>query len=258
MQRLRLWFLFILVCILLLIKCAGLLKSQKPLTDIPVYQLAQKIQKNASLIKTFQGEGRFLSVSEETSMGGGIRVFAKMPDSLWIKVEGPLGVDVATGWFGGGQALWYVPMDGVVFSGHIESIRDLDIIPVDVGSSNLIMGIVGLAIPQFFPQDSLFDLRIDKRKYIIFSEDESIWVNPKGPVVERWEMIDFSDNLLWQWEGEHLKKDKGAYFPGTIRFTRWQPKERITIFYENIKINKSLRQSWFKIDIPEGVRRIEI
>jgi len=71
-------------------------------------------------------------------------------------------------------------------------------------------------------------------------------------------MVGFEGDLLWKWEGENLKKDKGVRFPGTIRFTRWQPKERITIFYEEIKINKPLRQSWFKVNVPEGVRKIEL
>jgi len=259
LQKWRQWFFSsILICMLLTIRCAGLLKSRKPLTDLPVCQLIQEIQENASQIKTFQGQGRFLAVSKETAMGGGIRVYARMPDSLWIKVEGPLGVDVATGWFGGGQALWYVPMDGVVFSGPMESVRDLDIIPVDMGSSNMILSIIGLAVPHSSAQDSLYALKTEGRKYVIYSDDESIRVNPKGPVVTQWEMIDFQGNLLWQWEGENMKKDRGIYFPGTIRFTRWQPKERITIFYENIKINKPLHQSWFQIDIPKGVRRIEL
>lgn len=253
-----LWFVFVIVFILLVIQCSGFLKSQKLLINIPIPQLIDGIRENAARIETFQGKGRFLAVSEETSMGGSIRVFARMPDSLWIKVEGPLGVDVATGWFCGNQAVWYVPMDGVVFSGTIERIRELDIVPVDVGSSNMIMGIVGFAIPEMDSQSSLYHLKIEDRKYLLHSENETIWINPDGPLVIRWEMAGFQDDLLWQWEGRNLKRNSSAYFPGTIRFTRWQPRERVTIFYEEIKINKSLRQSWFKIDIPKGVRKIEL
>ena len=169
----------VFIYMLLIFHCAGLFRTSILLVDMPVDQLVQEIENNAEKVQTFQAEGRFLAVSEETSMGGGIRVFAKMPDSLWIKVEGPLGVDVATGWFNGSEAIWYVPMDGVVFSGSIERIRDLDIIPVDMGSSNLIMGIVGLAIPDMQEQDGIFTLKTDKRQYILQNNGERVYIHQK-------------------------------------------------------------------------------
>jgi len=257
--RLRWGFTCLFATTILGFGCAGLFPEKRPLPEIPADVLIRNIERHASQLQTFRGDARLAVVSAEGSFGGSLNVSMKIPDSLWVKIEGPWGIDIATGRFGGGQALFYNPWENVVYKGTVEKMQEKQLLPFDVGVSRMALGILGLLVPDAMGADSFVSLSSDSKKYILnFEDGEQVWVEPKGPVVTRWEKRDDDGEILWIWEAKDFKKKKGIRLPQLVRITNYQPMQRLTLFYEKVKANMPMGNGWWNIRIPEGVETVEL
>jgi len=252
-------FFCLLLEIALFVNCTAPFRSKKPLANISPDFLIYQIHEHASRLKTFQGRARLTFVSPKGSFGGSLRISVKSPDSLWIKVEGPLGINLLIGRLGGGRALFYNPWQNIVYKGSIKEIQKNGILPFDMDLSNLMCGIIGLLVPDERMLDSLNSFSSGGGKYVLnIGNKEKVWVEPKGPVVSRWEMKNTDGKILWSWEGKEFKEKKGVRLPRIIRMTHYQARERVTLFYETVKTNQSMKNGWSSIRIPEGAITIEL
>jgi hypothetical protein len=82
--------------LLLLCGCAGTIFHAGPLPEISPDMLAKTVGEHAGRLRTFQGRGGFTVVSDEGILRGEITLATRRPDSLWFKLEGPLGIDLIT------------------------------------------------------------------------------------------------------------------------------------------------------------------
>jgi hypothetical protein len=221
--------------------------------------LIEGIENHASKLQTFQGRGTFSVVSTEGAYRGSMKLSVKMPDSLWMKLEGPLGVDYITGRFTGTHGLLYNPWENTAYEGSFQQMRKLALIPLDMGFADMALGLLGLLIPNWIGNDSSSTVRIDSRRYLLdLGYGERIWIEPQGPVVTRWEKKDENDEMLWVWEAKEFRKNKGIRFPKVIRMTSHMPKQRVTLVYDRIKTNRPMQNGWSHVKIPEGVETIEL
>jgi len=220
--------------------------------------ILQRIQKNAARLKTVHSKGLVIMSGRGMGMRGSIVINARMPDSLWMKIEGPLGIDVATGVFSSESAVVYTPLQNKVFRGSIGAAVKRGLVPNAVDSTNFISGMVGLAVPPGSRLNDVDSVRIDKKEYLLFfSGNERIWVDVKGPVT-RWEKRSPAGDLLWLWEAKRFSKKGGLYLPGLIKITTYEPRQQVTILYETITANKAIEKSVFSIRIPEGAETVEL
>ena len=249
----------LLFLLLFLSGCAGLIGSRKPLSEISPVHLLQQIKDHMSRLDTFQGHAVITILSKEGTFKGTLRVIMKNPDSLWFKIEGPLGIDMATGSFGDGYVQYYSPWEKANYVGTLQRFRESGLLPVEMGDTDLIKGILGFFIPTEELLDSSATVDIQNRSYVLsLGDGETVWIDSRGPVVSRWEKKDFDNEMIWEWECKEFAKKKGIRFPVIIQMTNYQPKQRLTIYYETVKANRSLKNDWCKIKIPEGVETIEL
>lgn len=239
--------------------CMAPFVSKTPLEPVPPENLVHSIGSHASQLRSFQGTATLSVVSTEGAFQGSMRVIAKMPDSLWLKVEGPLGVDMAIGRFGGGRVELYSPWENVLYEGTFEDARHMGVLPMDMGFANMTLGVIGLLVPDWLLEDSTVTLTTDSKYYVVdMGFGEKMWIEPKGPVVTRWERRMGDDELLWLWEGKEFKKEKGIRIPQVIRMTNYEPRQRVTLVYERVRANRRLKKDWCEIKVPEGVQTIEL
>jgi outer membrane lipoprotein-sorting protein len=221
-------------------------------------ELVDRIQEHASRIQTFEGWARLTVVSEVESFTASLHVAAKPPDSLWLKIEGPLGVDILTGTFSEDSVLLYSPWENVVYEGSVQRFQAFQILPFPVYSTDLIQSILGFPIPDNTANDAFLSLSHDSGQLLLsLGSQTRIWVDKKGPSVAKWEALDSSGDIIWTWSGEMFKRQKKVWLPRVIRFFQDNPRQRITLFYETVKINRHLKNQWSSIRIPEGVLRFE-
>ncbi|MCK5145114.1 DUF4292 domain-containing protein [bacterium] len=239
--------------------CAGL-KQTLPLKPATPGRIIPQVERHNAKIKTFSGRAVMTMRGEDMrSFRATMHIMIKRPDSLWFKMEGPLGLDIATGHFGQGHGQVYVPFEGYVYRGSVERLQAMDVLPLDLPLTELMMGFVGLPVPSVPASDSLMTISVLGRQYhLAYTYGEDILVDPIGPVVTRWEKRDAYGDPLWLWRGEAFYKIKGIRLPKTILISQYHPRQQISLTYNTMKPNVKLKPSWFKIKMPEGVKIIEL
>ena len=242
-----------------LVGCGTPFRSRKPLPVIKPDVLVLKIKDHASRLRTFDGRGMLTMVSSEGGFTGAMSVSVKLPDSLFIKVEGPLGIDVMKGRFAGGRVLLYYPRENVAYEGSAQAMQESGLLPLYMDYSDIILGVLGLLVPDEAGLNSLNSYSTERRKYVFrFENGEDVWVEPKGPVVTRWEKKDGNGEKLWIWEGKNYKKRGGIRLPKRIQITSYQPKEGVYLFYETVKTNRPMKNGWCTLRIPKGVEIVAL
>lgn len=251
---------FLLLFLIWIVRCAGPAYTSKSLPEISPKVLLDQIHKHASKLETFQGIARFYVASPEGSFSGTMRVVLKAPDSLWMKIEGPLGIDLMAMRFVGDEALLYSPWENVVYHGSLADVDAIEMLPLGLGdTSHLLLGVTGLLVPDYSLLDSMHVLSFKGKQYILTERSgEQYWIEPKGPVVAKWEKCDHNGRSYQKWEGRKFKKRSGIRFPQQIQFANRYPEQRLTLQYEEVRMNKPLRKGWFGIRLPEGVEKVEL
>jgi hypothetical protein len=191
-------------------------------------------------------------------MKGTLDVAVKMPDSLWLKVEGPLGVDMLTGHMAGETMVLYSPWEDRVYRGSVKRMQQLHLLPLFTGGSSLASAIIGLPKPEAYASDLVESLVPAEDKYTMdLGTGEEIWIEPGG-LVSRWEQKDEQGKVAWRWEGRSFQTSRGIRYPKLVRLTTYQPSQRVSIFYQRVRFNRSLKADWYELNIPEGVMSIEL
>jgi hypothetical protein len=174
-----------------------------------------------------------------------------------MKMEGPFGIDIGIIRFGGDRALIYYPLDNIVYEGSINKVMNL--LPINMDFPKIIFGLAGLVVPETEILDSLEFISSYKNEYVLCMENkEWLWIKPKGPVVSRWQKKNSNGEVLWSWEGKYFKGKGKLQIPKMITMTSFSPKQQITLYYERIRTNRSIKRGWSRVKIPEGVYSFEL
>jgi len=238
--------------------CAGPYSAGRPLPEIRPQDLIRKIQAHGSHLNTLQGNARLSVNSELGNFSGTFHVKAHLPDSLYAKVEGPFGVDVALMRVHANDLLFYSPFLHLAYTGSLhDSIRG--VLPFQMDMGDFLFNALGLLM---IPADRLDDVSllysIDGHYVVNLKNGERIWIHPKGPVITRWEKTDEQGNLIWTWEGKQFKRTGGVRLPQTIQITVEEPRQRLTVYYTQRHTNRNLKPGWSRFKLPEGVKTIAL
>ena len=264
MQRLRVssyfWMIVHVVFIIFLYTdCSISFLSSQIAPTVSSHTLLYKIHHKAGLLKSFQGTAKLRMLSADYMFKGNLKIRMKSPDSLWMKFEGPMGIDVASVRVGGQEMQYYIPSEKIIYNGTANRLRELNLLPWNVEVSNIIQSFLGLIDPPYALPDSTIAYSYEEGAYILpISPQERIWIDPRGPVVSKWERRDSLGNPLWVWEGEMFYKRGKLRLPKFIQITQYNPRQRLTFFYEIMDVNHKLPEDWYAMKIPEGVEEIEL
>lgn len=239
--------------------CAGL-GSSGPVAPAEPEVLIARIAHYNQRVETFSGRAVMtVAAEDERPFRATLQIAIKRPDSLWFKLEGPLGIDMAQGNFGGGVGQVFIPIYNRLYRGTVERLQTLDMLPLDLPVSEMFMSFVGLPVPVMPAADSLLSVTVQGHGYHLdYGYGESIDVDAKGPVVTRWEKRDAYGDPQWLWEGESFYKISGIRLPKIVRMSQYLPRQRLLLVYDSMKPNTTLKPSWSRIPIPEGVEVIEL
>lgn len=252
-------YLLFVVTVIIFFKCGAPFFSGSPAPIVSSDKLLKKVHKNAVRLTSFRGEARIRMISEQGGFRGNIKISMKKPDSLWMKIEGPLGMDIACGCISDGRMKFYIPPQKIVYTGSVDRLRDTGIIPLDVEFNNIIHSFLGLIDPPYSSIDSTAVYSLKEDAYLLsLGDNERIWIKSSRPVVCRWEKYDVNGELLWEWEGDMFYMRKNIRMPKFIQITQYKPKQRITFYYNIMKANYKMPKNWCVLSIPEGVETIEL
>lgn len=239
---------------ILFIYCAGGFRGRQPLQEIPPETLINQMYEQVSKLTSFQGWGRWSTISSAGHFRGSMKIIYRSPDSLWIKIEGPFGIDLGVACVCGDSGLFYSPWENRIYKGSIQELSEYSIIPFTEIHPHFMFSFLGLISPSKTILDSLLSITIQDRHYLLnFQDQETIWVSSRGPHIVRWEKGNEGEGVVWRWEGVDFRKNGNVKIPKIIKMTSFPLKQQFTIFYEKVKTNKHLKKRWWHIPFPENV-----
>lgn len=253
--------LFLLVfTVLIFFDCAGI--SQKSvLSDRELNWAAiNKISRiNYSHLKTLEGQAQLTVQSAGQAFSAETRIKMKRPDSLYLKIEAALGLDVGVFFANRRNYLLYSPMENICYTGSVDSLQKAPLFDMDISYDKLLEICAGAEIPV---QLQYSQTRQGKDHIILSGMVDSLsytyYLDRAHGLVKKLEIHDPQARLVSLHEFSRFKKINGFTIPHTIRVQRPLTKESLSLFYTQLKINKKMSGKDFYVKIPESAFKVNL
>ncbi len=220
-------------------------------------RLKTKIHSHASQLKTFHGKALVQIQSQSGIMSGSIELIMHRPDSVYLKIEGPMGLDMGLMRMIKEEVFLYSPLENIAYTGSLNDMALFNQINLDWEPQQIMMGMLGL-LTITLPNDSLNKFQILSRHYVYdYKNGFRYYVEPRGPVVSQWELSDAHRGHV-SWAADEFRNKSGVRLPRIIRIQKFDTGEKISLTYYYTKANIKLEKHWHQIKLPEGVMRIEL
>jgi hypothetical protein len=280
---------FIFLCrlsalVIVLSGCAG--RAPKMDRDWQPHELHARVAENYRRLQTFRGRGPLTIESPQIRFSTAAEILAVKPDSLFIKVEASLGVDVGFFFVDRRQFASFSPLDNVYYYGETEKMRELMFFRMELTYDEMLSGLLGAALPPF---DSSFTVTREGEQYrfegrrrrlagssapmmnangmhadTAATENEeaewrlTYWVTAGRGVVTKAEQRDGGGELYARQDFKRFRRVRGVWLPQLIQMERPAERERMTIFYNHVEANKKIAPAEFAIRVPKNVKRVDL
>jgi outer membrane lipoprotein-sorting protein len=129
------------LCAIILLAATGCSSGKMEITElegIRQNELKEKINTNSQRIKTFQGEGSISFESPQESNSGSMEIRLKRPDSLFVKIEGPFGISIASAMITRNEFIYYNAQENKAITGPTTELNIGAILRIRMGFDELL------------------------------------------------------------------------------------------------------------------------
>ncbi len=261
--------LLIILPVIFFVSCvsSGIFKRNTYVFNSPedIFELYESY---SSKINTFEAKGKLNVQSPELRVSNStLSVYIRMPDSLRIKVEGPMGIDGVSLFIDKSNYQLYIHRDEVLYSGSLDTLDYNSILEEYTGMQ---LDESGYDIDSI--RDEIFSLFLGSEK-LISSDYNSMNFSETGKKDNKFKSqtnshielkfpsknADLKEMLVYD-ENQDIRIKKqfkvytnagGGRFPKIVKNMFPKEKSIFTIQYKTFRINKSIAPEKFKINIPE-------
>ena len=240
---------FILITILLniLLILPGCVPS-KPTDEVeilPSERLINKLEVNRRRIKTFEGNGTISVRANGMNQSAAFRVILQKPDSLYLTIMGPFGIELAQAVVTNSTFIFYDALNNTAYQGKVDGNILQEIFKINLSFGELMdafIGSVNLTGNLYQPPT---EYNIDYDKYVL------TYIEPETghKTIYRVDIreLGITDYYVFDSEGSELLEGKYSKFdfhenvavPYKIEIQNKEENQRIDIDYKNIAVNKS-------------------
>ena len=240
----------------LFLNCASTSKIPN-LSNFTPEDLQLRVARNLHNLHSFEGKARVIIELPGKSYNGFSNIFMKLPDSVYVKTEAILGIDIGGLFLDQRFFAAYAPRDNILYYGEAESLDLRDFLEIEIDTDELFEVFTGLN--QIVVNDTS-KLIFAGGKFVVTTqlEQQSLIyeVDPEKYIVTKSQLVDAEGKTILLKEYRRLRTNKGVVLPQIIKLTRPQARERITVYYTNQKINKKIAAEKFKIKPAKNARKV--
>ena len=258
LRRLYLFgFFFVTYCSAsLFLNCASTSKIPN-LSNFTPEDLQLRAARNLQNLHSFEGKARVIIELPGKSYNGFSNIFMKLPDSVYVKTEAILGIDIGGLFLDQHFFAAYAPRDNILYYGEAESLDLRDFLEIEIDTDELFEVFTGL---NQIVVNETSKLIFAGGKFVVttqLDQQSLIYeVDPDKYIVTKSQLVDAEGKTILLKEYRRLRKTKGLVLPQIIKLTRPQARERITVYYTNQKINKKIAAEKFKIKPAKNAKKV--
>ena len=226
--------------------------------EFSVEELKKELSNNSRMLKTLIGNGVILFESKEYFEKANAEIYIRFPDSIMVKLEGPLGLDVAYIFFSEKELKYYNIRENLKYIGEYDSDKLKNLMGTKLKFVEILQLLGGIYNPNIISSNEMTEILARKEEYIIVSEiDEGIeeyFIDKKIWNIKKYIRLNINKEIVLEKRFNNFKRIFDFFIPRVIRYTI--PDERITLIYKSIKINEGIDSSKFIMNIPESAEEI--
>ncbi len=229
------------------------------LTRITPQEIYSRVQRNFDKIQTLTGRGRLIVEMPGAQFAGHAKILVKKPDSLFITAKAILGVEVGFFFANREHFSSYSPLENIYYTGPVDQMHQLILFEMQLSYEQLLHAILGTAQLRF---DDSTRVKVVDNQYVFARPWGDYFlvqkIDPGKYVVTEALLIDRKGKIHAKQTFTRFRKIDGVWLPQIIRLFRPQTRERLTIYYESVKLNRPLKADAFVFTVPENARRVQL
>jgi outer membrane lipoprotein-sorting protein len=244
--------------LIVILACSGA-KNNRELEKIPVKEIKQKVNEQFNKIETLEAEGTIAFDSPDMSNSGYIELNLKKPDSIYFKIEGPFGIDVASALITRENFIYYNVQENKVIMGPTTDINIGAILRIKVSFDELINSFSGSFYFTDEDKDSI-DAASENGSYVLLVKKDfgkkKYLIEPQTYTVNNYSVFNNKGKIILDVDYSKFETESTAdgivYFPDQITIHRPDVRQTVWLYYESKEINK--KELSFKIKYPKSAK----
>jgi hypothetical protein len=228
---------------------------------VPSDRLIKKLEANRRKVKNFEGTGSLKINTPDINTTASFKVVLQKPDSVYLEVYGPFGIDLAQALVTGNNFTFYDVMHNKVYKGKSNSDILKKIFKVDLSFSDLIDAFTGAVnlTPRLTQQPDNYEIVYDK--YVLTfidsltSQKNKFTIDIRDLVITNYQVLNASDKVLLESTYTKFKLQDGISIPYTTDISLKNENQSLKIEYRKIDLNKN--DVKISMNIPDDAEVVE-
>ncbi len=242
--------------------CSGVSENNQDYPKIPIREIKNKLNKNSSLIETLEASGTISIDSPELSNSASFDIKLKKPDTIFVKIEGPFGINVASALITRKDFIYYNAQENKAIIGPTNDLNIGAILRIKISFDELLNSFSG----SFTMDDDLNDSSnapVEDNAYVIIEHNQffkhKYYIEPTTFTLSRYYLLDNSDKSILEVNYSKYNKEVSnnvtINFPTKIKIFKAEKDQTVWLEYGDKEINK--HSMTFKIKIPKSAKVIK-
>lgn len=187
----------------------------------------------------------------------------KLPDSVYVKIEGVLGIDGLKASFNRETFVVYNIVNKYVVYGATgaEAIRKT--FDYDLTFDEMVEVLIGWPVLRRSDLDRLLDFSAEETYFVLHVREDygtrRMWVDPfAGYAVSKIVRYDSTGQVVMEKDFTRFEKIGDVYLPRYVRILRPREKDLLSIYFDTRTLNRSFSSRLFTIDYPKDLQPIHL
>lgn len=237
-------------------------KPTEEVEILPSERLVKRLEANRRKIKAFEGSGVItINTAALNNVPASFKIIVQKPDSIYLEVYGPFGIDLAKAMVTEGKFTFYDVMNNTVYRGKNNTDMLEKIFKVKLSFDELLDAFTGSVnmTQELTEQPSKYEVAYDK--YILTYVDSNTQIKNRYRVdirdltVTDYQVIDEADQEVLDGTYSNFKLVDNIFFPMYVQITNKDADQKVTIEYRKVNINKKNRK--LTLNYPDDVKVVD-
>jgi len=219
----------------------------------------QSVRTNQERVRSLKGSGNITLETPEIAQSGSFELMLRKPDSVFVKLEGPFGIEVGAALLTRKEFFFYNSLQNRLISGTMNASNLRRILRVNLSFDELLNMITG---GTFFPEDqgAPDTVTIEDNQSVLTYRHESgsrrYWIDPESLLIARIQHVDRQGKLRFEQRFANFRSIEGTSLPYRVRITQLAERRTVALSYSSIAINTDALR--FTLEVPENAERVRV